>query len=100
NYLYTKTLILIGHERRFVVLNKTYRCMEKKLLIKNKIEVNKTIKIAAFRKDIRKTSPHIHNNYFEIIYLSAGSGYHFIDSRRYDVDPPVMYFIRKDQVHY
>jgi AraC-like DNA-binding protein len=74
--------------------------MEKKLLIKNKIEVHKTIKIAAFRKDIRKTSPHIHNNYFEIIYLSAGSGYHFIDSRRYDVDPPVMYFIRKDQVHY
>ncbi|MGN6491893.1 MAG: helix-turn-helix domain-containing protein [Agriterribacter sp.] len=74
--------------------------MAKKLQVKNKIEVNKTIKIAPFKKDIRKTSPHIHDNYFEIIYLSAGSGYHFIDSYRHEVNPPVIYFVRKDQVHY
>ena len=74
--------------------------MANKLQVKNKIEINKTIKTAPFKKEIRRTSPHIHNNYFEIIYLSGGSGYHFIDSRRFDVNPPVIYFVRKDQVHY
>ena len=74
--------------------------MGKQLQIKNKIETDKSIKITPFKKEIRKTAPHKHNNYFEIIYLSEGSGHHYIDSRKYEVDPPVMYFIRREQVHY
>ncbi len=74
--------------------------MASQLLIKNKIETEKTIKVAAFKKEIRKTTPHKHNNYFEIIYLSKGSGYHYIDLGKYAVAPPVMYFIRQEQVHY
>jgi AraC-like DNA-binding protein len=31
--------------------------------------------------------------------LSQGSGYHIIDSQKFDVHPPVIYFIRKEQVH-
>ncbi|HTF27402.1 MAG TPA: helix-turn-helix transcriptional regulator [Flavitalea sp.] len=73
--------------------------MSSKLQVKNKIESDKSIKVAPFKKDIRKTTPHKHNNYFEIIYLSEGSGYHFIDSRKYEVKPPIMYFIRKEQMH-
>ena len=41
------------------------------LTVNNKIESDRTIKIAPFKKEIRKTAPHKHNNYFEIIYLSA-----------------------------
>ncbi|MBC9934927.1 AraC family transcriptional regulator [Chitinophaga qingshengii] len=74
--------------------------MVTKLQIKDKSESGKSIKIAPFKKEIRKTTPHKHNNYFEILYLSQGSGQHFIDSRKFEVAPPVMYFIRKDQVHY
>ena len=70
------------------------------LEVKDKIETDKSIKIAPFKREIRKTTPHKHNNYFEIIYLSEGSGYHFIDSRRFEVKPPLMYFVRKEQVHY
>jgi len=70
------------------------------LQIKDKSETGKSIKIAPFKKDIRKTTPHKHNNYFEILYLSQGSGFHFIDSRKFSVQPPVMYFIRREQVHY
>ena len=43
---------------------------------------------------------HVHNNYFEIIYLSKGSGSHYIDSRKYSVKPPIFFFIRKQQVHH
>jgi AraC-like DNA-binding protein len=68
--------------------------------VNNKIDLHKTIKIAPFKKDIRKTTPHKHKNYFEIIYLSQGSGYHFIDLGKYKVEPPIMYFIRQEQVHY
>ena len=74
--------------------------MNKKLQVKNKIETGKSIKVAPFRKDIRKTSPHKHNSYFEIIYLSAGKGYHGIDSNKYAVKPPVIFCVRKEQVHH
>src|SRR6185312_1447892 len=74
--------------------------MTDRLVIKNKIETEKRIKITPFKKHIRKTNPHKHNSYFEIIYLSAGSGRHIIDTRQFEVHPPVLYFIRKEQVHY
>jgi AraC family transcriptional activator of pobA len=70
------------------------------LLINNKIENDKAIKVAPFKKDIRKTNPHKHNNYFEIIYLSMGSGHHYIDLNKYVITPPVMFFVRQEQVHY
>ncbi len=73
--------------------------MVKHLEIKDKTETTETIKILPFRKEVRKTSPHKHNNYFEIIYLTAGSGYHSIDSRKYPVIPPIIFFVRKEQVH-
>lgn len=56
-------------------------------------------RIAPFRKELRRNSAHKHNNYFEIIYLSKGAGYHSIDQRKYEVKPPVIFFIRKEQVH-
>lgn len=74
--------------------------MARKLQIKNKIAQSSNIKIALFKKEIRKTEPHKHQNYFEIIYLSAGSGFHTIDSTRYRVKPPMVFVIRKEQVHH
>lgn len=70
------------------------------LLINDKIESSKVLKVAPFKKGIRKTTPHKHNNYFEIVYLSQGSGYHYIDLNKYAIKPPVMFFIRQEQVHY
>ncbi len=74
--------------------------MASQLIIKDKIETEKVIKVAPFKKDIRKTNPHKHNNYFEIIYLSHGKGYHYIDLNKYAITPPVMFLVRQEQVHY
>jgi Sel1 repeat-containing protein len=68
--------------------------MASQLLIKDKIKREKMIKVAPFKKEIKKTNPHKHNNYFEIIYLSHGSGYHNIDMHKYAITPPVMFFVR------
>ncbi len=58
------------------------------------------LKVSPFRAEIRKTTPHKHNSYFEIIYLSAGNGYHVIDSKKHLVKPPVVFCVRKEQVHH
>ena len=74
--------------------------MSHQLLINNKIEEDQAIKVAPFKKDIRRTTPHKHHNYFELIYLSKGSGTHYIDYNKFSVHPPVIFFVRKEQVHY
>ncbi|AEW00354.1 DNA-binding protein [Niastella koreensis] len=68
--------------------------------IKDKTQPAESFKISLFRKEVRKTTPHKHNNYFEIIYLSGGSGFHFIDSRKFEVTPPVIFFVRQEQTHH
>jgi AraC-like DNA-binding protein len=70
------------------------------LPIKDKTDAGKSIKVAPFKRTIRKTEPHKHNSYFEIIYLSKGKGFHTIDSSRFPVTPPIIYIVRKEQVHY
>jgi len=70
------------------------------LTIKDKSEHSRFLKAAAFRKNTRKTEPHKHNSYFEVIYLSQGKGYHTIDNRTYEVKVPVLFFIRQEQVHH
>lgn len=70
------------------------------LTIKNKIENHHGIKIAEFRKDIRRTAPHRHNSYIEFIFLSGGGGFHTIDGKPYKVAPPMLFVVRKEQVHH
>lgn len=74
--------------------------MKTELEIKDKTRQTEGIKIASFRQHIRKTSPHKHNNYFEIIYLTKGQGSHTIDTKEYEIKTPVIFTIRKEQVHF
>lgn len=67
--------------------------------IKEKIGLDKTFKIAPFRKHIRHTEPHKHKNYFEVIFLWKGDGIHQIDSARYPIAAPVIFILKKDQIH-
>jgi len=74
--------------------------LENSISIKTKIEAAELLKVAPFRKEIRKTEPHKHNSYFEIIYLRAGAGFHTIDHTSFSIKPPTVFFVRKEQVHY
>lgn len=73
--------------------------LKKDIPVKDKIDPELHIKAAPFRKEIRQTQPHKHNQYVEIIFLTSGSGAHWIDEHRYEVQPPVLFFVNKDQVH-
>lgn len=74
--------------------------MKAELEIKDKTGQTEGLKIAPFRQHIRKTTPHKHNSYFEIIYLTKGKGFHTIDTKEYEIKPPVIFTIRKEQVHF
>lgn len=74
--------------------------MKLKIEIKNKIDSDVFIKVAHFKKDIRKTEAHRHKSYFEIIYLSKGDGTHHIDHATFQIKPPIFFFVRKEQIHH
>lgn len=42
--------------------------------------------------------PHRHD-FFEVLYLAHGSGYHVIDSNKYKIEPPCVFFLSPGQAH-
>ena len=74
--------------------------MKIELEIKDKTRPTEGLKIAPFKQRIRKTSPHKHNSYFEIIYLTKGNGSHTIDTKEFKIQTPVIFTVRKEQVHF
>lgn len=67
--------------------------------INNKLESELLFKISPFKQVIKRTKPHKHDAYFEIIYLSEGAGFHWIDTQKFQIHPPVVYFL-SGQLHY
>jgi AraC-like DNA-binding protein/mannose-6-phosphate isomerase-like protein (cupin superfamily) len=42
--------------------------------------------------------PHRHD-FFEVLYLSKGSGFHVIDGNKYEIQPPCVFFMSPGQAH-
>jgi AraC-like DNA-binding protein/mannose-6-phosphate isomerase-like protein (cupin superfamily) len=42
--------------------------------------------------------PHRHD-FFEVLYLHKGSGYHVIDGNNYEIKPPCVFFMSRGQAH-
>jgi len=42
--------------------------------------------------------PHRHD-FFEVLYLLKGSGYHVIDNNKYEIKPPCVFFMSPGQAH-
>lgn len=42
--------------------------------------------------------PHRHD-FFEVLYLSKGSGFHVIDGNKYEIKPPCVFFMSPGQAH-
>ncbi len=74
--------------------------LQKPITVKNKIKTTELIKVAPFRKEVRKTKPHKHNNYLEVIYLSKGRGTHTIDHSQFPIEAPTVFCVRQEQVHH
>lgn len=68
--------------------------------IKNKLNEGLTFKISRFKEQIKKTKPHKHDEYYELIFLNDGEGFHCIESEKYMVSTPEFYFLKPGQLHF
>lgn len=66
---------------------------------KNKLGKEQSFKISRMKEVIKPTSPHKHPGYHEFILLSDGAGIHTIDEADYEVNPPVLFYLKGGQVH-
>ncbi|WP_236977327.1 helix-turn-helix domain-containing protein [Membranihabitans maritimus] len=67
--------------------------------VKQKIRKNQNFKISRFKEKIKRTKPHKHGDYYELIYLNDGEGYHWIETEKFPVSPPEVYFMKPGQMH-
>lgn len=74
--------------------------MDKTLDTKNKLDDGLSFKVSRFKEVIKKTRPHKHDAYFELILLREGEGYHCIETDKYFVSCPEFYFLKPGQLHY
>lgn len=72
----------------------------KQIDTKNKLDDGLTFKISRFKEQIKKTKPHKHDEYYELIFLSDGEGFHCIETVKYLVSAPEFYFLKPGQLHF
>jgi AraC-like DNA-binding protein len=73
---------------------------DKQIQTKNKLETGLTLKVSRFKELIKKTRPHKHDEYFELIFLNEGEGFHSIEDEKFIVTAPEFYFLKPGQLHF
>lgn len=73
---------------------------DRQIGIKNKLSEGLTFKISRFKEVIKRTVPHKHDEYYELIFLSEGEGFHCIESEKYIISSPEVYFLKPGQLHF
>ncbi len=66
---------------------------------KNKLGSGQLLKVSRLKEAIKRTKPHKHDGYFELICILEGEGFHQVDLNTYPIKPPELYFLKPDQLH-
>ena len=53
-----------------------------------------------FHGKLHKTEAHKHEDYYELIFLSEGEGFHWIETEEYNIIGPEFYFLKPGQLHH
>jgi AraC-like DNA-binding protein len=69
------------------------------ITLKNKLNHGTLFKISRFKEAIKKTRPHTHDGYFELMIIREGEGFHQIESENYPICAPEIYFLKPGQLH-
>jgi len=72
----------------------------KQIDTKNKLGAGLLFKISPFKEVIKKTRPHKHDEYYELIFLKAGEGFHSIEEEKFVVSAPEFYLLKPGQLHF
>ncbi len=66
---------------------------------KSKLDNEATFKISRFKEVIKRTKPHKHSGYYELIFIVEGEGFHTVDTTSYKVSAPEFYMLSAGQLH-
>ncbi|MGY6558357.1 MAG: helix-turn-helix domain-containing protein [Nitritalea sp.] len=66
----------------------------------NKLESQELFKISRFKPLIKKTRPHTHEGYYELIYLAEGEGFHWVETEKFQIKAPDVFFLKPGQLHF
>lgn len=72
----------------------------KQIDTKNKLGADLLFKISPFKEVIKKTRPHKHDEYYELIFLREGEGFHTIEEEKFVVSAPEFYLLKPGQLHF
>ncbi len=61
---------------------------------------NRQFQVEVFdaNRHFKVSYPHKHD-FYEVLFLTHGSGYHIIDSNKYEIQPPCVFFLSPGQAH-
>jgi len=66
---------------------------------KHKLPSHELFRIGQMKPVIKPTRPHGHKAYYELIFLTEGSGKHTIELRDYEVKPGMIFWLKPGQIH-
>ncbi|MDR7129767.1 AraC-like DNA-binding protein [Algoriphagus sp. 4150] len=69
------------------------------IALKNKLEFGELFKVSRFKEAIKRTKPHTHDGYYELILIKEGKGFHLVETENFPVTVPELYFLKPDQLH-
>ncbi|MGD9930747.1 MAG: helix-turn-helix domain-containing protein [Mangrovibacterium sp.] len=72
----------------------------KQIGTKNKLDGGLSFKVSRFKEQIKRTTPHKHDEYYELIFLHEGEGFHTVETEKFLVSPPECYFLKPGQLHF
>lgn len=69
-----------------------------KFNLSDKQSVHYQVEVFDAKRHFKVSYPHRHD-FYEVLYLSNGSGFHIIDSNKYKIVPPCVFFLSPGQAH-
>lgn len=67
--------------------------------IKDKLGSDTLFKVSRFKEVIKRTKPHKHDGYYELICIAEGEGFHQVEMDTFPIQAPESYFLKPNQVH-
>ncbi len=98
--------ILLLHESSYICTNSKKLENNKsipvysldKFNVSDKQSVHYQVEVFDANRHFQVSYPHRHD-FYEILYLYNGSGFHIIDSNKYEIKPPCVFFMSPGQAH-
>lgn len=72
---------------------------QNEITVKDKLGTDQLLKVSRFKEVIKRTKPHKHDGYYELICIADGEGFHQVEMETFPIQAPELFFLKPNQVH-